>query len=140
MLGALTQIFTESIFGLNSNGYTVKFIAEAEFDGNKILLTENDLGNVALGYVITCHKALGSQFKRAVIILDETKIADFVDNTWLYTAVTRAERQVVIIGEKAFFIKKLLQLSKVSQRVVGLHFWLVTGSLGSRSKSATYSD
>jgi len=46
------------------------------------------------GFAITCHKAQGSQWKR-VAILDEWPGADW--DKWMYTAVTRAEREVDII-------------------------------------------
>lgn len=121
MFGELMQVFSESICGIDSNGYNVKFVAEAQFDGKKLLLTELDLDYVALGYAVTCHKAQGSKFERVIIVLEET-VSKSIDSTWLYTAVTRAERQVIIIGNQNFFHKRLIQQSKASQRLVGLHF------------------
>lgn len=122
MLGTLTNIYAESCWGLDSNGRTVKFIAEADFDGNIIKLTDTDVESVALGYAITCHKAQGSQFERVIVIIESTGTTDFIDNTWLYTAITRAKRQVVVIGDKVLFDAKVTQKSKASQRLVGLHF------------------
>jgi len=52
------------------------------------------------GYALTVHKAQGSQTKR--VILFEQRFAKMSDEDWrrwLYTAVTRAEEELYIIGE-----------------------------------------
>lgn len=48
-----------------------------------------------LGYAITLNKAQGSQFPRIIIALHKGKI---VDRAWLYTAITRAESEIHIVG------------------------------------------
>lgn len=48
-----------------------------------------------LGYAITLHTAQGSQFPRIIIVLQKGRI---VDRAWLYTAVTRAESEIHIVG------------------------------------------
>ena len=48
-----------------------------------------------LGYATTFHKAQGSQFPRVIIALQKGKI---VDRAWLYTAITRAEFEIHIVG------------------------------------------
>ena len=50
-----------------------------------------------LGYAITLHKAQGSQFPRIIIALKKGRI---VDRAWLYTAITRAESEIHIIGSE----------------------------------------
>lgn len=47
------------------------------------------------GYAITCHKAQGSQWDE-VLILNESQIFGKDANKWLYTAVTRAAKKVII--------------------------------------------
>jgi exodeoxyribonuclease-5 len=52
------------------------------------------------GYALTVHKAQGSQAKR--VILFEERFAQMDDDMWkrwLYTAVTRAEEELFIIGD-----------------------------------------
>ena len=49
-----------------------------------------------LAYAMTIHKSQGSQFERVVIPLDR---AQHHDRTMLYTALTRASKEVVLIGE-----------------------------------------
>ncbi|HAM96859.1 TPA: hypothetical protein DCP76_03630 [Patescibacteria group bacterium] len=51
------------------------------------------------GYALTVHKAQGSQAKR--VILFEERFPQMTDDNWrrwLYTAVTRAEEELYIIG------------------------------------------
>ncbi|KUK76212.1 MAG: Uncharacterized protein XD93_1046 [candidate division WS6 bacterium 34_10] len=52
------------------------------------------------GYALTVHKAQGSQAKR--VILFEQRFSKMTDDNWrrwLYTAVTRAEQELYIVGE-----------------------------------------
>lgn len=53
-----------------------------------------------LGYSITLHKAQGSQFPRVIIALKQGKV---VDRAWLYTAITRAESEIHIVGSSDDF-------------------------------------
>ena len=52
------------------------------------------------GYALTVHKAQGSQAKK-VLLFEERfpQMDDEVWKKWLYTAITRAEEELVIIGE-----------------------------------------
>ena len=58
-------------------------------------VTSSVLDCMELGYAITLHKAQGSQFPRTIIALQQGKI---VDRAWLYTAITRAEAEIHIVG------------------------------------------
>jgi len=50
------------------------------------------------GYAITCHKAQGSQWENVVIFDDGFGRTAADRNRWLYTAITRAERGLVILS------------------------------------------
>ena len=63
--------------------------------GDKVEITQSVLDCMELGYAITLHKAQGSQFPRIIIALQKGKI---VDRAWLYTAITRAEAEIHIVG------------------------------------------
>ena len=121
-LGDIIFVYSPPIIGLDTYGRRTKFVVKANFDGNETFLTEQDLENVVLGYVVTCHKSRGSKYERVIVVLGRSTAYDFIDNTWLYTAVTRAERQVVIVGDRAFFDMKITKPSNVSQRRVGIRF------------------
>lgn len=49
------------------------------------------------GYAITCHKAQGSQWENVVVYDDGLSRTAEDRNRWLYTAITRAERGLVIL-------------------------------------------
>jgi len=63
--------------------------------GDKVDVTQSVLDCMELGYAITLHKAQGSQFPRVIIALQKGKI---VDRAWFYTAITRAESEIHIVG------------------------------------------
>lgn len=51
------------------------------------------------GYALTVHKAQGSQARKAVVIEERSQHMDDEDwRRWLYTAVTRAEEELIIFG------------------------------------------
>ena len=68
--------------------------------GESVYVTQSLLDCMRLGYCITLHKAQGSQFPRIIIALQKGRI---VDRAWLYTAITRAEHDVHIVGSAAEF-------------------------------------
>lgn len=52
-------------------------------------------GRWALGYCLTCHKAQGSEWPGVIVIPDSPK---HLSRPWIYTAVSRASKHVVIFG------------------------------------------
>jgi exodeoxyribonuclease V alpha subunit len=90
-------------------------IAIVEIDGAERLISENHLLDCSWGYALTCHRAQGSDFSRVIVVLD-----DRVDQSWLYTAITRARRQVVVIGTEAQVERILGKPPRVNERCVGL--------------------
>lgn len=69
---------------------------EVCFDGESKLLPAYALPDLELAYAITCHKAQGSAFPKVIIPVVESRI---LDRTLIYTALTRAKRQVVFVGD-----------------------------------------
>lgn len=80
--------------------------------GDKVEINQAVLDCMDLGYAITLHKAQGSQFPRTIIALQKGKI---VDRAWLYTAITRAESEVHIVGSEEDF-------REITQRPGSAHF------------------
>jgi exodeoxyribonuclease-5 len=80
------------------DGETVEVIAPEEgftsHDGNGSDLPEQPF---AFGYAITCHKSQGSQWD-SVLIFDESEVFRQHQHRWLYTAITRAAKRVVIVS------------------------------------------
>jgi hypothetical protein len=65
--------------------------------------------------VLTCHRARGSKTKSIGIALSPCQR---LDPSWLYTALTGAERQVVIVGDPKVIKRTLLILWAAGQRRV----------------------
>ncbi|WP_244732003.1 ATP-dependent DNA helicase [Psychrosphaera aestuarii] len=81
--------------------------------GEVIEVNQPVLDCMELGYAITLHKAQGSQFPRIIIALQKGRI---VDRAWLYTAITRAEAEVHIVGNKSEFQDIIKVPSNASKR------------------------
>lgn len=60
-------------------------------------LLESQLDDITLGYAITVHKAQGSQWRRIIIPVIGNRM---LDRSLLYTAITRAQTQVILIGDE----------------------------------------
>ncbi len=64
-----------------------------------------------LAYALTVHKAQGSEFQYVIMPLTKSN-AIMLDNQWLYTAVTRAKKGLVICGESKAFEYACKNISK----------------------------
>lgn len=73
---------------------------KAQFGNPKTYQTQANLDLWDYGYCLTTHKAQGSQAKRVIVI--ESRLSFLTDDIWkrwLYTAVTRAEDELYVIGD-----------------------------------------
>ena len=75
------------------------------------------LDDLELGYAITVHKAQGSQWPRVIVPLTGHRL---LDRTLVYTAVTRAQRQVLLVGDAAAAKKAVEGLPRAHARQVSL--------------------
>jgi exodeoxyribonuclease V alpha subunit len=72
---------------------------QLDFEGEQHFFTPSQLaGRIDLAYAISGHKAQGSQFQRVAVVVSESRI---LDQSWIYTAVTRGVEQVVLVGDKS---------------------------------------
>lgn len=55
------------------------------------------VGNVALSYALTCHKAQGSEWPVIILAVHSTNWF-MLHRQWLYTAVTRAREYLLVVG------------------------------------------
>ncbi len=62
-----------------------------------------DLENMDLAYAISIHKSQGSQFRRVIVPIFPSRL---LDRTLIYTSITRAVEQVVILGGPAFLLHR----------------------------------
>lgn len=86
-------------------------------DGRTLDLTAALLPHLELAYAITVHKSQGSQFGRVIIPVRPSRL---LDRTLLYTAVTRAERHVILIGDPAAAKAAVEGVPHAARRKVGL--------------------
>ncbi|MGI5827429.1 MAG: ATP-dependent DNA helicase [Patescibacteria group bacterium] len=117
MLGVINSICPEYDSSKNPHWYLAEIamddglvysgkISTYQFDSPSTLtevkgLGYKDIGDLFdFGYAITVHKAQGSQARRVVVFEQRNRhMGDEEWKRWLYTAVTRAEEELVIIGD-----------------------------------------
>jgi exodeoxyribonuclease V alpha subunit len=80
----------------NETGYALAWVEWD--DGVRRPVFAEMLDDLELGYAITVHKAQGSQWPRVIIAVTGNRL---LDRTLLYTAATRAQRQVILVGDEA---------------------------------------
>ena len=68
--------------------------------GEDIQLTRSLLDSIRPGYAISLHKAQGSQFPRVIVPITSSKM---LDRNWIYTAITRAEIELHLVGPACLF-------------------------------------
>jgi exodeoxyribonuclease V alpha subunit len=91
----------------------------AIFDGEEHIFASDDLVDLSLGYALTCHRAQGSEADYVIVTLPLSRL---LDPSWLYTAVTRARRQVIIVGQPETIREALQRPYADEHRVVGLRW------------------
>ncbi|MDO8706712.1 MAG: AAA family ATPase [Sulfuricaulis sp.] len=69
-----------------------------------------------LAHGITTHKSQGSQYERVVIVVP--RASKILDRTLLYTAITRAKKQAVLVGDRAAIRAAVIAPSNATQRSV----------------------
>jgi exodeoxyribonuclease V alpha subunit len=109
-------------------GWVIDIACEArsctvQFDGydEPHVIGANDLTDLALAYAITCHRCQGSQTQAVVVPIYPNRV---MDPSWIYTAITRAERQVVLIGSLEVLQEAMARPRAVDRRAVGFQWTL----------------
>ncbi|TXT16430.1 MAG: exodeoxyribonuclease V alpha subunit [Erysipelotrichaceae bacterium] len=73
-----------------------------DFDGRIVEYTSETFINITLAYCISIHKSQGSEYPIVILpVLNEQKI--MLQRRLLYTAITRASKSLILIGEKSAF-------------------------------------
>ena len=101
---------------------TSEVVVEFE-DGRICLYTRPDLIDLSLSYAITIHKSQGSEFD-TVIIPAIAGPSIILTRNLIYTAVTRAKKMVVIVGEK-LYLKRMVSNKYTATRFTLLKKLLV---------------
>lgn len=93
-----------------SHTITIKL---ADSDNEIKIDKASQINNTILGYVLTVHKSQGSEWRRVFVIFHKIHNR-MLQRELLYTAVTRAKEELVVICEKDSFIQGI-----ESQRIKG---------------------
>jgi exodeoxyribonuclease V alpha subunit len=80
----------------NEDHIIVDFNNEGIVTIDKSYIQSHDKGQYHLlhAYALTCHSAQGSEFDVAIVVVEKSTL---VEQSWLYTALTRARRKVILI-------------------------------------------
>ena len=90
-----------------------------DYDGNIVKYTKSNYTNFKLGYVISIHKSQGSEFK-VVIMVILNEFNRMLYRKLLYTGVTRAKKNLYILGEEDA-IKKAINNNELLKRKTSLY-------------------
>jgi len=94
-----------------------------EFDDKREAKYEfTQMDELILAYAVTVHKSQGSEFP-AVIIPMAWAPPMLLNRNLLYTAVTRAQRLVVLVGSEKF-LRMMVENDKTTERYSGLDYRL----------------
>ena len=93
-------------------------------DGRRCLYPRTEISQLSLAYAITIHKSQGSEFD-VIIIPAIAGPAMILTRNLIYTAVTRAKKMVVIVGEQKN-LKRMVSNNYTVQRFTLLKELLIT--------------
>jgi exodeoxyribonuclease V alpha subunit len=118
----------EAIFnggmGVVTDAYPESGSIEVTFEDGRIAnYTRTDLVQLTLSYAITIHKSQGSEFDVVLIPLSGGAPSIMTRNL-LYTAVTRAKKMVVLVGQK-FHLKIMVDNNYTATRYSALDKFLL---------------
>ncbi|MDD2445987.1 MAG: ATP-dependent RecD-like DNA helicase, partial [Clostridia bacterium] len=95
-----------------------------KFDDGKVCnYMRTELSQLLLAYAITIHKSQGSEFN-VVIIPSISGPSIILNRNLIYTAVTRAKKMVVLVGEK-MYLKRMISNKFIIKRYTMLKRFLL---------------
>ena len=95
---------------------------EIRFDDRHVVYEFNLLEELEMAYAITVHKSQGSEYPIVIIPLGSTAPM-LLSRNLLYTAVTRAQSMVILVGREGV-LRTMVQNNRQSMRYTGLVKWL----------------
>jgi len=132
--GTLGTLLNVGMSSLTSSLDEVSLADIELYTGEHIPLTLDLLDNIRLAYGITLHKAQGSQFERIIVPVTNNNM---MDNSWIYTALTRAETKIEIVGSLSDFSRAIARPSASFYRQTHLKTLLLAELEKSHQSSTT---
>lgn len=126
-LGKLTEVFDQPLkvnLGDDEKPDMRIALGRAVYEDVEHYVLDNDVDMMQHAYAITVHKSQGSQFRRVIVPLRKSRV---LDRTLIYTAVTRAKVQVILVGDVDAVKEAVALLPKAFGRQIGLGEMLITG-------------
>ena len=74
-----------------------------DYDGNHVTYTKDKFLNIRHGYAISIHKSQGSEFPMVIMPI-VNNFNRMLYNKLIYTAVTRAKKSLIIVGDRSCFV------------------------------------
>jgi len=104
----------------NGDGGTITAIADGEVavdfgDGRAVAYAPADLLDLDHAYALTVHRAQGSEWP-GVIVLVSSSHGPMLSRNLLYTALTRARRVAVLIGDEAAIARAVAERGDGARR------------------------
>ncbi len=100
-IGIITRIIS------SKNSRSGKNEIEIDFDGNIVIYQPKDFINIKHGYIISIHKAQGSEFEVVVMVISNSYYR-MLYRKLIYTGVTRARKRLIIIGS-SYALKRAVE-------------------------------
>lgn len=107
-IGEITGITYAKDSKHKSDALTIKFA------GNEITYQRKDWNKIAMAYCTSIHKAQGSEFDVVILPL-VMRFQHMLQRQLLYTAVTRAKRFLILVGEPQAFMLAVKQQANQRQ-------------------------
>ena len=86
-----------------------------DFDGNLVKYESKDLNRIKHGYVISIHKSQGSEFELCVILM-ANNYKRMLYRKLIYTAITRAKKKLIIIGDVEAFVYSVNNINEKERK------------------------
>ncbi|HEY8364212.1 MAG TPA: ATP-dependent RecD-like DNA helicase [Haloplasmataceae bacterium] len=107
--------YIKYIFNDEESDEDIKLIVD--YDGSEVYYYENDLNDLALAYCISIHKAQGSEFDIVILLLSKA-YSIMLHKKLLYTAVTRAKKYLIILGEYEAYEQALHSTKEIRRKTM----------------------
>lgn len=88
-----------------------------DFEGTEYRLNSNQMNALKHSYSITVHRSQDSQFRRVIVPIRESRL---LDQTLIYTAVTRGVEQVVLVGDEEATMRAIKAPASAARRHITL--------------------
>ncbi|EOA07575.1 Exodeoxyribonuclease V alpha subunit [Mycoplasma yeatsii 13926] len=86
--------------------------AIVNFNNTILEFNNQNFDDLTLSYACSVHKTQGSEYDKVILVLDATHFNQFIDKKLLYTAITRAKKELIIITKEDIFIQGINRSSK----------------------------